>query len=173
MPNNNTIARARGAGQDAGQGASSTAEFQFEDNESTPVRLRLRIPPLQVKDRPFMVKAGGRVTGGTTTNFTVNLDSGDSATIGTNTTIETHIGAVNTESGSWYIEAKLRADSTSDKLQGRGWADINNDVVATALTAEVTSVDPDAEIAFTVTGTFSASDAGNFAICDFLECELL
>lgn len=175
MPNTNTFARAAGAGTGAAQGASSTAEFQFVDDAATPVRLRLRLPPGSIGNgRPFKVKAGGRVTGGTTTNFTVNLDAGDSATIGSNTTIETSgAAAVDDESGSWYVEAILRADDTSDKLQGKGYGEVNGTVAAEAATAEVASFDPDVEQGFTVTGTFSASDADNAALCDYFEAEAL
>lgn len=175
MPNANTFAQAAGAGTGAAQGASSTAEFQFVDNASTPVRLRLRLPPGSVGNgRPFKVLAGGRFVSGTAGNLTINLDHGDSATIGSNTTIET-TGAIAmaTDSGSWRIEAELQVDSVGDRLLGYGYGEVNGVIVAEAATAIVASVDPAAEIAFTVTGQCSASHASNAIRCDYFEAQAL
>lgn len=173
MPGTNTFARAANLGTSTGQGQSNTNEFQFADSDS--VRLRLRIPPNWVGNgKPFLVQAGGRATGGGTTNLTINLDHGDSATIGSNTTIETSGAiAINSVSGNWHIQAKLFVDATSDRLQGKGWGEVNGIIVAEAATAIVASVDPELEIAFTVTGTFSASAATTLAICDYFEAVML
>lgn len=177
MPNNNTISQALTAAggrlpSDAG-GASSTAEFQFSKSSS---RFIARMPGSdRFKERPFKVKVWGRVTGGTTTNFTVNLDHGTSATISSNTTIATSGAiAVNSESGNFLLEAICLWDDTSDKLQGsfNGW--INNTAVAVTVNTEVGTVDlVDEDDGFTVTGTFSASNASNAAILDGFEVEAI
>lgn len=176
MPNANTFAVAPQFGGNSGQGASSTSEFQFADGQSTAVRLQLLLPPQSVDGaRSFRVKAGGRVTGGTTTNFTVRLDHGKSSTIGSNTTIEASATqAVNTEDAAWYIEAILQTDKTEQDLHGVGLSILNSAITTYAvLDAFPSSVDPAAEIPFTVTGQFSASDSGSFAICDYFEAEAL
>lgn len=172
MANANTVAAASGLPGSA-QGASSTAEFQFNDSAGT--RAMVKVGPPLLKNKRFRVKAGGRVTGGTTTNFTAKLYYGTSATIGSNTNIATSGAlAVNSTSGNWYLEAEIAHDETSDKLQGLLKGHVNATAVAQAiLTNAPTGVTGDAEIGFTVTGQFSASDAGNAARCDFLEVEIL
>lgn len=164
------IARASGL-PGAAQGASSTAEFQFVDNQSTPVRAQVKVKHASLEKRIFRVRAFGTVTGGTTTNFTVKLDYGVSATIGSNTTIaDSGAIAVNSESGNWKIEAELYLDSVSGKLQGRfnGW--INGTEKADTVNTEIASLtELTEELGFTVTGTFSASNAGSGAKCEGFE----
>jgi len=173
MANANTIAVAPGL-PSAAMGASSTAEFQFTDTASTPVRLMVKVGQPQLKNKLFKVKAGGRVTGGTTTNFTVKLDSGTSATIGSNTTIEASSArAVDSESANWFIEAVCFCDETSDKLGGFGRSMVNDLYDAEAALDAEAAADPDGELGFTVTGTFSASHASNAAYCDFFDVEVL
>ncbi len=164
------LARASGL-PGAAQGASSTAEFQFVDNQSTPVRAQVKVKHDQLEKRPFRVRAFGTVTGGTTTNFTLNLDYGVSATIGSNTTIGTSGAvAVNSESANWLIEAELYLDSVSGKLQGKinGW--VNGGMITEAVITEIASLtELTTELGFTVTGTFSASNASNAAQCEGFE----
>jgi hypothetical protein len=171
VPNNNTIYK---VGPSQALGASSTAEFQFTDSASALLIARLapnHLGETDLSSGRFRVRAGGRVTGGTTTNFTVRLDHGSSTTIASNTTIEASTArAVDSESGNWFIEAVCYLDEVSDKIQGFGRSMVNNlyDAEA-ALDAEVTSADPGSEQAFTCTGQFSASDAGNAAVLEYLE----
>ena len=176
MPNANTFAKAAGA-PSASMGASTGADFQFTDSQSTPVRLRLRLPPGSVNgSRPFRVKAGGRVqTPASAGTFLITLYHGDSATIGSNTVIEASTAReIATGDAAWYIEATLQTDATEEDLHGVGWSIVNS-----LLDAEVvidnfpSSVDPDAEIAFTLVGNFEESDADQFAICDYFEAEAL
>lgn len=153
-------------------GASSTAEFQFSKSAS---RYRLAVPGSGALDHtPFKVKCWGRATGGTTTNLTINLDWGGSATISSNTTFATTGAiAVNSESGNFYLEALCIADATSEKLQGNfnGW--VNNTAVDTTINTEVGTVDlSDEELFVTCTGTFSASDAASLAVLLGLELEV-
>ena len=178
MPNANTFAVAQQFGGNSGQGASSGADFQFADGQSTAVRLRLRLPPGSVAgSRLFRVKAGGRVTTGAAAGtFLVTLYHGDSATIGSNTIIEASTAReIATGDAAWYIEAILQTDATEQDLHGKGYALINSLLDAEAVVDNVpTSVDPAAEIAFTVVGNFEdTSDADQFAICDYLEAEAL
>lgn len=151
----------------AAGGASSTAEFYFQKGG---VPMSVRVGPGQLgQGKSFKVKAVGRVTGGTTTNFTVRLDYGTSATIADNTTIEASTArAVDSESAPWFIEADLVCDSTSDKIQGQGRSMVNGVMDTWTITdAEITGADPDtAEIGFTVSGQFSASHASNSAVCE-------
>jgi hypothetical protein len=176
MPNASTFAVAQQFGGNSGQGATSTDEFQFADGQSTAVRLQLLLPPLSVTgSRPFKVKAGGRITSGASTNFTVRLDHGKSSTIGSNTTIEASATqAVNTDSAAWHIEAILQTDVDEGDLHGLGYSILNSAITTWAVIDNFpTSVDPTAEIPFTVTGQFSGSNASNVAICDYFEAESL
>lgn len=171
------------AGGATAQGASSTAEFQFNDAgklsaTSTPGRLRLRLGPLGVSgDRnqhAYEIIAGGRITTGGTTNFTVQLDSGDSATIGSNTTIyTTGARAINTESGNWHLKVTIYVDSTDDNIRGFGESFVNLLYQTPTVVVAFPAQDPDNEMPFTVTGTFSASDAGNLATCEYFHAKAI
>ncbi|KKM89665.1 hypothetical protein LCGC14_1246370 [marine sediment metagenome] len=175
MPNVNTFARATGAGTNTGQGASTGADFQFADSGGTRLRLRLQAGSVD-KSRLFRVKAGGRVTTSAAAGtFLVTLYHGDSATIGSNTIIEASTAREVAEGdAAWYIEAILQTDATEQDLHGKGYALINSLLDAEAVLDNIpTSVDPAAEIAFTVVGNFEESDADQFAICDFFEAEAL
>ena len=171
------------AGGATAQGASSTAEFQFQDAgklsaTSTPGRLRLRLPPLGAggnrNKHAYEIIAGGKVTGGTTVNFTARLDAGDSATIGTNITIfTTGARAVNTVDGNWHIAATVYVDDTDDNLRGfaQSWVNLlyQTPVVLDAFPAQ----DPDVEMPFTVTGQFSGSNAANLATCEYFHAKAI
>jgi hypothetical protein len=124
----------------------------------------------------FTVRAWGRVTGGTTTNFTLTLQYGTSTTSTDNTTIEASSArAVNSESANWQIEATVTLDAVSEKIQGWGRAVVNNshDVEA-GLDNEVTGVDvtANATLGFVVAGAFSAGNASNTAHLDGFQLTL-
>ena len=175
MPNANTFARAAGVGTNTGQGASTGADFQFADSGGTRLRLRLKAGSVD-KSRSFRVKAGGRVTTSAAAGtFLVTLYHGDSATIGSNTIIEASTAREVAEGdAAWYIEAILQTDATEQDLHGKGWSIINSLLDAEAVIDNIpTSVDPAAEIAFTVVGNFEEADADQFAICDVFEAEAL
>lgn len=180
MPTNHSIAQAITADggflpSDAG-GASSTSEFQFSKDSS---RFILKAPGSDaLKNKPIRVKAWGRVTGGTTVNFTAKIDVGSSATIGSNTTIaDSGAIAVNSVSGSWLLVAEGVWDATSNKFQGKYHGYVNGTAKTDTIFADVTTpgADPSDEdgLAFTVTGTFSGSNASNAAILDGFELEVL
>ncbi len=175
MPNANTFARAAGVGTNTGQGVSSGADFQFADSGGTRLRLRLKAGTVN-RSRPFRVKAGGRVTTSAAAGtFLVTLYHGDSATIGSNTIIEASTAReVATGDAAWYIEAILQTDASEQDLHGKGWSIVNSLLDAEAVLDNIpTSVDPAAEIAFTVVGNFEEADADQLAICDQFEAEAL
>ncbi|KKK96068.1 hypothetical protein LCGC14_2666490 [marine sediment metagenome] len=60
-------------------------------------------------------------------------------------------------------------------MHGKGWSIINSLLDAEALVDNIaTSVDPAAEIAFTVVGNFEETgDADQNAVCDYFEAEAL
>ena len=175
----------------AAQGASSTAEFYFDDAKgvdaivSIPVNSVLRaasgvagVSGSQLASltspKQFVVRAGGRVVGSTAGNFTVNLDAGDSTTIASNTTIGTS-GAIALDTDdtitTWSITATLMLGPTNSKLQGWYVGHVNNTIGPTVTVAAESVEDLVATgiLSFKVSGTFSASDADNKAYCDFLQ----
>lgn len=174
MANHDTIAQCTTL-PGAAQGASSTSEFYFDDKDAADAIVSLNYD--QLKRREFVVRAHGRVVGPVAGNFTVNLDAGDNAAFASNTTIGTS-GAValdaNATITSWNIEAKLKLSETDSKLQGEFAAWVNNTITArTAITESIEDLVATGKISFKVSGTFSASDVGNYAICDALEVDLV
>lgn len=173
MPNANTIAQAAssagGGLPSVAGGASSTAEFIFQDRLTPANSLLLKVGAPQLKNKQFKIRAGGRVTGGTTTNYTPRLRL-DSLT---GTVIEAGTArAVNSEDANWFIEALVTVDPTSDKLGGFGRAMVNNLYDVEAAIDNEAAADPDGELVFSCTGQFSASHADNAAICDYLEVDV-
>lgn len=129
------------------------------------------------KNRRFEVRAWGRVEGGTTTNFTVTLQWGTSATSASNTTVKASSAlAVNSEKANWELSGVFVLDGDSLKLQGRVGFRVNDATAdAAAVTTEITAVDPTVDTAlqgFVVNGTFSASNSGNHAYLDGFELEV-
>jgi|TARA_R100001086_G_scaffold174763_1_gene96077 hypothetical protein len=116
------------------------------------------------------VRAWGRVTGGTTTNYTATLQYGTSTTSTDNTTIEASTArAVNSADHEWLIEATFVIDSVSDKIQGFGRSMVANLLDSEAALDNVpTSVDvtADGTLGFVVAGTFSAGNASNTSHLD-------
>lgn len=171
-----TVSKMNGAPRELNQGGTSTSEVAFTTDGTTPVVCNLPAAG-QFSGDPgagaalFKVYAWGRVTGGTTTNFTVQLQYGTSATPGNNTDIEALTArAVNDESGGWFVEATLIWDRDSNKIQGYGRGVTNNVGLdgEAVIDNEITSADPDgdSELGFVVTGTFSSGDADNEAFLD-------
>lgn len=124
----------------------------------------------------FKVKASGYVTGATTTNATITLQYGTSATTGSNTTIEASTArAVNSTTRPWFIEAELITDSVVKALIGSGKSMVGNTLDAlAALDNAPTSVDPASEgQGFVVGCTFSSGDAGNTCTLKDFSLEVL
>lgn len=161
-------------------GGTSTSEAQFltasaQNGVAAGTRLICYTPGSNsLKSRRFTVRVGGRVTGGTTTNFTAKLYWGTSATIASNTSIATtSTNAVNSASGNWEIVAECQWDSTSQKIGGTFAGYVNATAVARAILSNLpTSVDLSGESTsngLTVTGTFSSGHASNAAYVDYFE----
>lgn len=166
------------------QGGTATTETVFTTNGTIPVLLRLPTAEQlaganSLKARRISISAGGRVKGGTTTNFTPQLQFGTSATAASNTDLESGGAvAVNSATGAWMIE--WTGFVTKDNiLDGAGrhfvsgstrtftdWAVQDN---------AVTTADPDGvtEQGFVVTGTFSSGDAANEAHLDWFTLSVL
>ena len=167
------------------QGGTSTSEAVFLKDDETAL-----ICPLPSggqlasangkKMSVFEVLAAGRVTGGTTTNWTAQLQYGTSLTPGSNTDIESGAAvAVNSVSGVWIIRGTLWLDITSGKLDGFLCHQISGSTVTFTAIAKadnvITSVDPDASatLGFVLTGTFSSGHASNAAYVDVFQLSIL
>lgn len=156
----------------AAQGASSTAEFQFQNSDETPSRAIVKIDGDQLRGKEFHVIAGGRAIAGAAGNLTINIDAGGDSVIANNTTIATSGAKALTDavSGTWFLKTTCMIDAVSGRLEGylEGW--VNETAVAQAInTAPGAEFDLDGEVVFTLTGTFSVSDADNAAVCEFFK----
>lgn len=146
--------------------------------------LMCRIPASNVlKGRPFVLNVAGRVTTGTTSNYTAKVYFGGNTTPSNNTQIAT-TGAVSVASAksNWGLNIEMFWDSTSQVLNGvfYGWNHTSSVAQAT-LSAQPTSVDLSAtevtlnsgigatSLVFTVTGLFGSSNASNTAFVDVFE----
>lgn len=183
MPDASVISRMNGKPRELTQGGSSTSEIVFSTDGTTPVVLPLPSAGQLAGGSGtsgycsrFQIRAWGRVTGGTTTNYTPQLQYGTSITSTSNTDIESGAAvAVNSVSGTWQIIAEVIWDATSDILDGfathmvsgstrtlTAWAAFDN---------AITSANPegDGTLGFVVTGTFSSGAATNAAYLDGFE----
>lgn len=176
MPNSETIAQAmtsKGGFMPSDNTFATNAETQFTKSGNI---LALALPGSnKIKNVPIRIKAWGRVNGGTTTNFTAQIYSGSSTTIGSNTAIATSGAiAVNNTSGNWMLEVKGIWDGDSNRIAGKldGW--VNATSVAAAIATSVTqpAAAPSTEgLGLSVTGTFSVTNATNTAYLDGFEIE--
>jgi len=169
-------------------GGTSTSEKQFLTASASGGRaagqpLACRIPGSNtLSNRCFTIVVAGRVTGGTTTNFTLNLYLGASTTISNNTEIATTgANALASLSGNFKLICECMWDSTSGKLQGIMYGWVTTTAVAQVIMTSVTtkpvlsgetnlnlsSSAPDNSL--TVTGTFSSGNAANVAYVDTFE----
>jgi len=167
-----------GKPQELNQGGTGTSAIVFSTDGTTPIVLPLLTASQLAsgsgttgRSSWFKVRAWGRVTGGTTTNYTATLQYGTSVTAGSNTTIEASTArAVNSEDGLWYIEVMIGVDAVADKIQGYGTSIVNNGGPDTSASIdnEITSVDVtgDGTLGFVIAGTFSVGDADNTAHLD-------
>lgn len=182
MPEMNTVHIATGL-PSKGQGTGSSSEFQFQGSDSKGCKLYLP-GTYRLKNSLFDVRLMGRVTtSATTTNFTLQLYWGVSATISDNTSIATtSTVAANSSairSSNFMLIAHLMYDSTSQRLGGE--YSIVHTLQSPAIIARAvitsggpTGVDMSAEnLGFTATGTFSDTTAGNTAYLDRFELCLI
>ena len=185
MSNASVIRQANRKPRELNQGGTGTAAIIFSnvdaEGSSAAGALAVILPlpaagelaagsGLTGKSSQFKVRAWGRVTGGTTTNYTVTLYYGTSLTAASNTVIEASTArAVNSENENWVIEVDLTWDEVSQKINGRGWSQVGNLVDAVAvIDNQVTGADGDGGTTqgFVVAGTFSAGNASNTAHLD-------
>lgn len=159
------------------QGGTSTAATLFtgylisKDNPfpGTAETITIIPQPNKLVNKSFRIRAWGRVTGGTTTNYTATL-------LYDTTIIEASTArAVNSASHNWFIEAIGVWDSTSNKFQGFGRSMVGNLFDAEAALDNVVSPDftTNNTVGFNVKGTFSSGNAANVAYLDGFECEVL
>jgi hypothetical protein len=151
-------------------GATSTAELDAKDSQATPVVAKFYLPGSNILlNRPFLIRAAGRATGGTTTNLTVKVYI-DSTAVFSSGAI-----AVNSVSGNFLLECLLFGDSTSAQIIGLGGGWVNLTAVARAITTALTSADFATETihAVKVTFQFSASHANNAAVLQELVLDVL
>jgi len=165
MANDNTIAYAPLL-PGAAQGASSTAEFQFKN--SVAVIAEFTIEAGLLDKRRFRLVAGGRLTGGTTTNFTAKLYVGTGLGAAL---FSTGAIACNSTSGSWHIEVEGLVDDTGRVINGTGTGGVA--AAMTAVAIATAAAIPSAALTFGVSGTFSASNSGSKAYMDYFELEAL
>ena len=176
MSNASTISRAVTPSAALG---NATSETIFQDSSSNPVAAY--IPAtwnlVEGKTGTLKVKCGGRVTGGTTTNWTVALYWGTDSTASNNTKIAAPSAfSVVSTSTNWYIEATLIWDSTSKTVNGWYAAQVGSTKTAETTISNVpTAVDLTAgestSLGLTVTGIFGSTNASNTAYLDFLDVE--
>lgn len=166
-----------GKPRELNQGGTGTAILVFSTDGTVPIILPLPSAGQLASgsgtsgtSSAFRVRAWGRVTGGTTTNFTITLQYGTSVTGGSNTTIEASTArAVDSADHLWEINAWCVVDAVSDKIQGYGNAMVANLFDAEAALDNVpTSVDltANATVGFVVAGTFATGNASNTAHLD-------
>ena len=125
----------------------------------------------------FKLKAWGRMTGGTTTNFLPQIQFGVTTTAASNTdfTVMT-TRACNSTSGNWWIDVDGIWDVTSKLVNGSftggggSAGTLNAPTICTQLTAKDPTVNGQG---FTVSAIFSATNAGNLAFLDGLTLEVL
>lgn len=151
---------------------NATSETQFAGSDAA--LLICYLPGgNKLNRRHFRIRCGGRVSPGTSGNFTVSLYFGTSSTIASNTKIAT-TGAVNAAAaGNWSLEAECFYDSTSGRIEGLLKGFVYATAVAQAiLTNAATSVDLSTDggnNGLTLTGLFGSTNASNTAFVDVFE----
>lgn len=158
---------------------NATTETTFKDSAGNCLTAYLPATSKLVegKSAAFKVKAGGRATGGTTTNWTVALYWGNDPTYTNNSKIATSgtFSIVSTDT-NWFLEAVLVWDATSQKVNGyfsgqNGTTTVSPTTLSTAQTGKDLTAADVTSVGFSVTGLFGTGNAGNTAYCDFLDVE--
>lgn len=130
----------------------------------------------------FRVRARGRATTGTTSNFqakiqfSTDITNNNAATAGNNTDVFTLTNrSLASITRYWEIDLRLYWDATSQRLTGQSNG-FNNETIETANAAitALTGVDlTSATAGFVVAATFGTSNSGNNAFLDEFSMELL
>lgn len=161
-------------------GGTSTSEVQFttasaNGQVAAGQPLVCYVPGTNVMAyRPFLVRAGGRLGTGVSSNVTVKLYWGSSSTIASNTQIATTGAvAVGTASGTWNLNTQLTWDVASKQIQGKFDGHLYGTAVdTTVLSNTVGTVNLATESTsngLTLTGQFSAGNASNTLYVDWFE----
>lgn len=172
------VSKMNGTPRELNQGGTSTSEVAFTTDGTTPVVLPLLTAEQLCsangkKSRPIAIHYGGRVVGGTTTNFTPQLQFGTSATPGSNTDVESGAAvAVNSVTGTWFGYCYGIISKDNHLSLGSLQLTEGSTVTLTALAKQdnaVSTADPDSNttLGFVVTGTFSSGHASNAAYLDY------
>lgn len=161
---------------------NATSETQFVDSAGNVLTVYLPMTSKLIgqdgKMATFKVKVGGRVTGGTTTDWTAKLYWGNSSTISSNSGIAAPAAfSVVSLSTNWHIEATMVWDATSQKVNGFYQAQISTTTTGpTTLTTAQTGKDLTTgdltTVGFSVTGIFGSTNAGNTAYVDYFDVEV-
>lgn len=127
-----------------------------------------------LKNRPFRVRVGGRVTAGTAASFTANLYWGTASLSASNTKIATHgAGIAASASTNWQLTFEGMWDATSSQIVGFFSGYVAGQVkTPTVQTTSATSVDLSGESTsngFTISASFSSGNASNVAYVDYFE----
>lgn len=183
MPNASVISTMNGKPRELNQGGTGTSAIIFSTDGTTPILLPLPAASQLAsgtgtsgRSSLFTVRAWGRVTGGTTTNYTVTLYYGTSITAGSDTILLASTArAVDSANHLWFATATLVVDAVSDKIQGKAEIMIANLLNADAVISNVptsVTVDANSTLGFVIAGTFSSGNASNAAYLDGFEIVL-
>lgn len=122
----------------------------------------------------FNLRAWGRVTPGTTGNFTPVIQYGVSVTAGSNTNMASGGAASYSASGCWRLDVQCVWDKTGGKINGVFFG--NNasagTIVTSAASTQITADLSTNGLGFTVSGLFGTSNASNLAYLDGLILEI-
>jgi hypothetical protein len=171
---------------------TSTTEKVFTISTSTSVACILPLPSLEAlagatgkRMSCVRIRAWGRVTGGTTTNFTPQLQFGTSTTVASNTDLESGAAvAVNSVSGVWAIDGLYYIDHVSGKIDGYASNFLSGSTVTLTAAAKADntisasstpafSFTTTSAQGFVLTGTFSSGNAANVAYVDGFQLEMV
>lgn len=158
------------AAMPANQIVAGTTETVIVNPSLPTAPLLLSIPPNSPLDgKQFELLASGWLNHGASLTATINLYSGSSLTVGSDTLLKSS-GASGAFSGkaNWFLKAKLIFDSTSGKLTGTVQVVLNNVILlAEAVLANVptglsnTNSTGAAVINFLLSITFGTGNAAN------------
>lgn len=114
-----------------------------------------------VDGRQFKIRVVGLATLAASSTLTLSLYYGSSATVANNTKVATvTTAALAAGTSNFVLESNFLWDSTSQKLNGWFWSDVNNVYTAAAANTAVTSVTA-SSLYFIPSFTYAAGNAGN------------
>jgi hypothetical protein len=158
---------------------NATSETQFTDSDGNVLTAYIPLTRKLVEGSAgtLKVKVGGRVTGGTTTNWTPKVYWGNDSTIANNSEIAalTAFSVVST-STNWHAEVTLIWDATSSKVNGwfqgqNGTTTVSPTTITNAQTSKDLTASDSTSVGFSVTGLFGSTNASNTAYVDYFDVE--